>query len=117
MSDTKKALLFKFLMTFIAGWISFEFLGNNPFNWILAFAVIGTIANYLVGDLLVLPGLGNIGAALGDGALAVVLAYILDLMSFTFDTTVTHLVVLGFLVTVGEYFFHGYLLNNDKVAP
>lgn len=117
MSDTAKSLLFKFLMTLIIGWVAFGFLDNNPFSWILAFAVIGTIANYLIGDLLVLPGLGNIGAAIGDSALAVVLAYILDLMSFTFDTTVTNLVVLGILVTIGEYFFHGYLLNNNKFVP
>jgi hypothetical protein len=117
MSDTAKALLFKFLMTFIIGWIAFGFLDNNPFSWILTFAVVGTIVNYLAGDLLVLPGLGTIVGAIGDGAMAVLLAYILDILSFNFDTTITSLVVLGILVAVGEYFFHQYLLNNDKVAP
>ena len=116
MSDTIKSLFLKFLLTFIASWIAFRLFSTNPLSWILTFAIIGTVVNYIAGDLLVLPGLGNAFATIGDAAMAILLAYILDLFSSTFDTTVISLIILGILIALSESFFHNYLRNHDRVS-
>lgn len=117
MNRTTMALLVKFLLTFIAGWVTLSLMDNNPINWVIGFAVLGTAINYLVGDLMVLPNLGNTVASIGDGAMAAITAYIIDLISPVFNTRFTTLVVLGILVALAEYFFHIYIKNSDKVAP
>lgn len=117
MSKTGNALLFKFLMTLIFAGITFTLIDGNAFRWAFIVALLGTAANYLVGDLLVLPSLGNIIASIGDGILATLIAYLISLGSLAFDTTFSSLAIYAILVAVGEYFFHQYLLKSDEVAP
>lgn len=117
MSRTTTALLVKLLLTFIAGWITLGAMDGNSFGWILTFAILGTILNYILGDLYVLPSYGNISASIADGIMAAALAYVLDLFSDNFDTRFGTLLVLGVIVAAAEYFFHRYLIKSDKVEP
>lgn len=117
MNRTLMAILLKFVMTFIAGWIVLGLIDNNPIGWILVFAVAGTALNYIIGDLLVLPNLGNLIASIGDGVMGGVTAYILDLIVPVFNTRFNSLIILALLIAVVEYFFHIYLLKSEKVAP
>lgn len=104
MSKTTTALLVKFLLTFVAAIIAFTALNRNMWGWVLLVAIIGTILNYLIGDLMVLPRYGNIVASLGDGVLAALVAYIVDLNTILFNTTWGSLVLFGIIVAVAEYF-------------
>ncbi|KYH30382.1 MULTISPECIES: DUF2512 family protein [Clostridium] len=117
MSKTTTAILVKLLLTIIAGWITLGAMDGNTIGWILTFAVIGTILNYLFGDLYILPSYGNITASIGDGVMAAVVAYVLDVLSANFDTRFSTLIILAVLVAVVEYFFHRYLIKSDEVAP
>ncbi|ACL70315.1 DUF2512 family protein [Halothermothrix orenii] len=115
MSTTLKALISKFVITGIAALIAFY--ATSDFTWIIVVSLLGTTLNYLVGDLLVLPNFGNVLASIGDGSMAAITAYIVDLIAPAFDVTTSSLVLFGLLVAVGEYFFHIYLKRSKKVAP
>lgn len=117
MNNTVKALIFKFVMTFVISYISLGLIVRNPINWILSYAIIVTALNYMAGDLLILPSFGNITASIADGLMAALIAYIIGANSNIFDTNSASLVVLFALIVVGEYYFHQYLLEDEEVAP
>ncbi|MFZ5596097.1 MAG: DUF2512 family protein [Bacillota bacterium] len=75
------------------------------------------ISYYLLGDLVVLPKYCNLAASAGDGVLAAVTAYVVDLIVLAFTTSAVSLVLFGVLVAIGEYFFHQYLKASEKVEP
>lgn len=114
---TFRALLIKFLMTFVFGIIAFSLLGGNAWSWIFLVALVGTAANYVIGDLVVLPGFGNTIASVGDGITGALVAYIFSLVVQGFSAGFFSLFVFFILITAGEYFFHGYLLREKEVAP
>lgn len=114
LSRTTVALIVKFLATLAASAIAFSSWGAS---WVVVVALMGTVLNYLLGDLVILRRFGNFTATIGDGLLAMATAYILGLLSRTFDPRFSSLLVFGVVVAVAEYFFHNYLLRDRKVAP
>lgn len=114
---TTTSLIIKFLATSIAAWITFSLIDGNTINFVLLVGASGTILNYLLSDLMILPAMGNIPASISDGLLAIATAYAVDLLSDFYNTSVTGLIIFGVIITVFEYFFHIYLMNDDKVAP
>lgn len=117
MNKTATALLIKFAMTFVFAAVAFMSLHNNTWTWVFVVALVGTALNYWVGDLMVLPRFGNLVASLGDGIMAALVAYIVDLLVIPFNTALTSLALFAILVAVGEYFFHQYLGRSEKVEP
>lgn len=111
------ALLFKLAATFIAAWIAFTLVDLNPIVMIALVAVIGTVLNYLLGDLVILPSTGNVTASVGDGVLGAAVAYVVDLFSYNFNASATGLIIFAAIIAVAEYFFHIYLIKDEKVAP
>ncbi len=117
MSQTTVALLAKLGVTFVAAWLTLGFMDNNTIGLILLTAIIGTILNYLLGDLLVLPKLGNIIASLGDAVMGAFVAYLISVFFPTFKISSNSLLIFAALIGVAEYFFHMYLYKSEKVAP
>lgn len=117
LSNTTTALLIKFVLTFGAAWFALGLVDTVPFTWILTIAVIGTILNYILGDLIVLPALGNVVASIGDGIMAALVAYMVALFTIDFAPTWGSLITFGVIVAVVEFFFHMYLKKDNKVAP
>ncbi len=117
MSKTSGALLMKFVLTLGAAWVSFSLFANATFTSVLIIAIAGTLLNYLIGDLFVLPNFGNIMASIGDGGLAALTAYVISRFTYGFAATATSFVVFAVLISIAEYFFHIYLLKSDDVAP
>ncbi|MCL6559435.1 MAG: YndM family protein [Firmicutes bacterium] len=115
MSKTWTALLVKFVMTLIFAAATLAFIRGNSWGWVFVVAVVATILNYLVGDLLILPAFGNITAAISDGIIGALSAYVIDLLVPAFRTTTAALLIFAILIAVGEYFFHQYLLRSEKV--
>jgi len=114
---TITALLIKFLMTLVFGWLTFGLMDGNLLSWVLFVGVIGTVLNYLAGDLVVLPKFGNIVASVGDGVMGALVAYIISLLIPAFVVSLTSLVIFAILIAAGEFFFHQFLIKSDKVAP
>jgi len=117
MNNTLTALVVKFVMTFLLATIAFRFVDANTWQWILVVSVASTLLNYLVGDLLVLPTLGNAVASVGDGLMGALLAYAVAVYIPEFSASFAGLAVFAVTVALGEYFFHQFLLSADKVAP
>lgn len=111
------ALVMKLIMTFLAAWIIFGIILDNPLSHILLLSALGAAINYLLGDLFVLPKFGNVVASVGDGLMAALTAYILDTVIPVFETTFTTLLLFTLAVAAFEFFFHQYLLRDEKVAP
>ena len=117
MSKTTRALLFKFLMTLVLSGIAFGIIGGNALKWVLLVAVLGTVIDYLVGDLLILPKVGSLIGAIINGGLAALIAIAVAMAIPAFITTTFSVLVFAVLIAVGEYYFHQYLLKADKVEP
>jgi len=115
MSRTFLGLLIKLVATLIAAWIAYGLIDGNPFLWILIVAVVVTIINYLIGDLLVLTNFGNIAASLFDGAMGALTAYIISLMTTDFNVSWTSSIVFIVIIAIFEYFLHKYLVEDERV--
>lgn len=113
---TAKTLSYKFITTFIAAWLSFAVIDHNIMIIILIVALAGTIFKYMLGDLFIFPEMGNILASIIDGVLASVAIYVFDLFSTNFTTSSSGLIVFSSLIAIAEYFFHIYLMKNEKVT-
>lgn len=117
MSKTAGALLFKFLMTVVAAGIAFGIVGGNAFGWVFLVAVLGAGIDYLAGDLLILPLVGSLIGAVINAALAALIAIGVNFLFPAFTITTASVITFAALTGVGEYFFHQYLLREDKVEP
>ncbi|MDO9534214.1 MAG: DUF2512 family protein [Bacillota bacterium] len=110
-------MLVRFIITFIVSIIAFSFFDVNPAGVVFFVAVAATVVNHLVGDLYVLPGFNYLIASVGDGALGIVVAYIMGLVTTVFNPNLGSLLFFGALIAVVEIFFHPYLLRTRRVAP
>lgn len=110
---TTLALIIKFIVTFVAAWISFLVLGNVSLTFIFVIATAVTIINYMIGDLLILPRLGNIIAPVSDVILSAIISYVilLNYVNYTAISIAYFAVIVGFL----EIVFHMFLLKTDIV--
>ena len=111
------SLLVKFVMTFVFAALAFFYLMTNPIMSVFWVALAATVINYLVGDLMVLPAFGNTVASIGDGIMAGLVAYVAALATPMFTAPLNALLIFAVLVGIGEYFFHQFLKNSEKVAP
>ena len=114
---TTIAIIVKFSATFLAALIAFSYINVNSISWVFMVALAGTILNWVVGDLFVLPRYGSIIAAIGDGVMAAATAFIIDILPNVFNTTLMSLITFAVIVSVAEYFFHMYLKSDNKVGP
>lgn len=117
MSKTTNALLFKFLMTLVFAGIAFSVIGTNAFRWVLLVAILGTVIDYLVGDLFILPKVGSLIGAVINGVLAALIVLAVAMVIPAFTATTLTVAIFAVPVAVGEYFFHQYLLKEDQVEP
>lgn len=117
MSKTSNALLFKFLMTLVFAWIALGAIGGNAFRWVLLVAILGTVIDYLAGDLLILPRVGSFIGAIINGGLAALIVIGVGMLIPEFTTTTLSVIVFAVTIAVGEYFFHQYLLKASEVEP
>jgi len=112
---TAIALIVKFLVTMAAAWIAFMLFGTTAFWAAAIIALSGTVLNYLLGDLLVLPRLGNFAASIFDGILAGALAWAILAYSPATYNYMTTVYIFALIVAVAEFFFHMYLLSAHVV--
>lgn len=115
--NTWISLIGKFIYTFIAAYLTFTLIDGVLFSIVALIALVGAVANYLIGDLAILPNYGNVVSAVANGLIAAVLAYITILFWPSTVLTITALAAYAIIVAVAEYLFHMYLESSDKVAP
>lgn len=111
------AIIIKFVVTLAAAWISFSLFGYVAFYTVLIIAIAGTVLNYLIGDMLILPRLGNTITTVVDGLLSAVTAYTVLYYSTVTYYTMTSILIFAVIVAVAEIFFHMYLVKSDIIKP
>ncbi|MDQ7795067.1 MAG: DUF2512 family protein [bacterium] len=74
-------------------------------------ALFMTVILYLLGDLVILPAVGASQAAVVDGGLALVLAWLAPAYAGTPPVGAGTALVLGTMVGIAEYLFHGFFLQ------
>ena len=117
MSNTFTALVTKTLLTIALAIIAFNLFATNPFSWVVILGLAGAALNYLIGDLFILTSFGNTIAAVSDGLLAALTAFMLSWLVPTFNISLASLAVFAILIAFGEYFFHFYLKRTEKTIP
>ncbi|MFD2922985.1 YndM family protein [Halobacillus naozhouensis] len=108
-----KALLIKFVMVTAVLWIVLGGFYDVSFADILTTSVLLTATAYLIGDLFILPKMGNTAATIADFGLALAGTWILG--AFLFEAPVplgTASLISAILIAVGEMFFHRYMEKN-----
>ncbi len=118
-SNVLVALVIKFLMTLVLAWVAFGLIDGNPWRTILVVALVATVLNYLIGDLLILKAAGNVVASIANGVLAAGAAWLMTMGVLVSALKASTLGLLAFaiLIAIGEYFFHQYLLQTKHTMP
>lgn len=117
MNKTGLSLAAKFGLTLGAAAIAFSLIDRKPLGRTLAAAAAGTAFNYLLGDLVLLPRLGNAGASVADGLSASGTAMAINRFFPKPRPSGRSLLAFGSLVALGEAAFHRYLQRTPEVAP
>lgn len=109
------ALVIKFVMVTAVLWIVLGMFGVS-FSDILLTSVLLTVIS-LVGDIFVLPRIGNIAATIADVGLAFVLIWLVG--SFIYEQPVRvgmAAFISAIIIAVGEFVFHKYMKNRFFTA-
>ncbi|WP_163527390.1 YndM family protein [Halobacillus ihumii] len=105
-----KALLIKFVMVTAVLWIVLGGFYDVSFGDILTTSVLLTVGAYLIGDLFILPKLGNTAATIADFGLVLMGTWVLGAILFEADVPLgTASLISAVLIAVGEMIFHRYM--------
>jgi hypothetical protein len=113
MSKLTKAIMAKAAAYFAACWFTLSLIDGNHIKPVLAAALLGTVLSFLLGDLVVLPILGNVVTSLGDGAMLAVIAYIFEIMMPYFLVSIVSLAILAAIIAIFEYNLHNYMESSS----
>lgn len=109
------ALIIKFSVLLAAAWVCFMVIGTAVAWTVLMIAATGTVINYLIGDLFILPRFGNIIASVIDGILGGAIAWmVLAYLPVTYSYQMT-VYLFAIVVSACEFFFHLYLFSAHVV--
>lgn len=107
------SLILKIILVFVAAWISYSLIEENPLLWVFISALAVALLSFLVGDMLVLPRYGNISAALADAVIGGIVAWIVDLLTPRFYITWVSTLVFVVLIFIIEIILHRYIAEKD----
>lgn len=104
-----KAFLMKFVMTIVALWIILGFFYDVNFTDILITSTVLVVVGF-IGDMFILPRIGNVLAAIVDFFLALVVVWLLG--AIIFDGPIglgTASFISALAIMMGELFLHRYM--------
>lgn len=107
-----KALLMKFVMITAVLWIVLGLFYDVSFTNILITSVVLTAVGY-VGDVFILPRIGNTWAGISDFVIAYPVIYLLG--SYFYEQPIalgTASFISGLLLMIGEFLLHRYMDTN-----
>lgn len=107
-----KAFLMKFLMITLVLWIVLGIFYDVSITDILITSVVLSVVGY-VGDIFILPLIGNVWAALADFVLAYAIIWLIG--SYIYEQPVSlgsAAFISSLLLMMGEFFLHRYMQMN-----
>ena len=105
------AFFIKFALTTGILWVTLGLIFQISFSSLMMTSLILTAVAF-AGDMLILPRIGNIAAAVGDFALAYI--GIWGIGALLYDNALSvdgAALIAAFLITISELFYHRYLRN------
>ncbi|MCZ2259135.1 DUF2512 family protein [Sporosarcina sp. G11-34] len=115
--DFFKAISFKFIMVTALMWVFLSYFGFS-FGDVIITSILFTGISFIVGDLFILPRMGNGAATIADFGVAAVLIWSLGFYLFEpFAGLVTVAIVTAIIVAFAEAFFHRYMQNQVLPTP
>lgn len=106
------ALVIKYVFLLAINAIVLTSVTDATFGQAAAVALVMTVLLYLLGDLFILPNLGNMSAVIADSGLALVIAWLAPIFTAITSVTFGQALVIALLVGVAERFFHMYLRQS-----
>lgn len=107
-----KALFMKFLMITAVLWVVLSLIYDVSFTDVLITSVVLTAVGY-VGDVFILPKIGNVWAAISDFIIAYAVIYFLG--SYIYEQPLalgTASFISALILMVGELLLHRYMHTN-----
>jgi len=107
-----KALLMKFVMITVVLWVVLSLIYDVSFTDVLITSVVLTAVGY-VGDVFILPKIGNVWAAISDFVIAYAIIYFLG--SYIYEQPIalgTASFISALTLMVGELWLHRYMHTN-----
>ncbi|PTX48711.1 uncharacterized protein DUF2512 [Melghirimyces profundicolus] len=106
------ALVLKFGLTTLILWIVLGALYDVPFTDVFLISTFLTLLGYL-GDVFLLPRVGNVIAAIGDFGLALITVWFMGIYRFDADVSLMGAsFASAAMIALGEWFFHKYMKNT-----
>jgi hypothetical protein len=107
-----KALFMKFLMITAVLWVILSLIYDVSFTDVLITSVVLTAVGY-VGDVFILPKIGNVWAAISDFVIAYAVIYFLGSYIYEQPLTLgTAAFISALILMVGELLLHRYMHTN-----
>jgi len=107
-----RALIIKLLMIGVITMLVLSlFRGIRPSDSI-AIAIVITLVAYVLGDLLILPGYGNLAASVSDGIIAFLITWLTPFVATNIPVTFGNALAVGVLVGLGEWFYNKYVARE-----
>ncbi|WP_243458072.1 DUF2512 family protein [Sporosarcina sp. Te-1] len=106
------AIMIKAPMTFLVLWIVLSAIYNVSFVHSTIIGVILILVSYVAGDMMILPKMGNMAATTGDLVIGFLVIWG-GLLLFGYGNSFGEALLTGVIITMGEYFFHSWLLNTQ----
>lgn len=106
------AIIMKAVMTFLILWIVLSAIYHVSFVHSTIIGVILILVSYVAGDLMILPRMGNMAATTGDLFIGFLIIWG-GLLLFGYGNSFGEALLTGVIITMGEYFFHSWLLKKQ----
>lgn len=115
MRNTFLAIIMKLVLTFLAAWLAYGLIEDNGLIWIFIVSLAVTLVNYLIGDLMILPRYGTVSATLANTVMAVLVAWLIDLLTPQFYIAWLSSLVFVVLIFIFEYILHRFMIVDERV--
>jgi len=109
------AILIKFLIIGLILAAALPMLARVAAAQVVTLAVTVTLPVYILGDLGVLPNLGNLAATIADAIIAFITIWIAPFVARTMRVSLREAASIAVIIATGEYLFHIWLQRADLV--
>lgn len=106
-------LFMKFILFFVILYVVQSVINGSSVNSVLTISISLTILSYLIGDLWILPSMGNTVATLVDFILAFIGIWVIgNTWISPFYPWASIALTSAVIIAVGEWFFHKYIVRR-----
>lgn len=111
-----RALLRKTILTLPIVWIILAMFNDVSFMDSTLLGIALVLISYFLGDLMILPRMGNTSATVSDFVLSLIVIWG-GLNMFGYDEAFGESLLTAIVITIAEYFFHLWMERTQFSGP